>query len=243
MPKKNTPARPPVKAKSALPAPRVTPKRTHTPWHQRRVVRVIGLVVLVAIVILGALEAHSFWKHHTTTTHLKAQVKTYDTQFQTELSPIGTFLTQAQNSPPQFIGGLMKQADYVSQTAQWYTTMETLSKQLTSAKVPAPLAKANAELIQGVQVFIDAINQFKLAATTTDKAAAAQLVQLGTNTVTHAETVFSDGAQEEAIVVHAYGLPLPSGETPAVLQSPPAAPPETTTVSPASPSPSPAASP
>ncbi|HEU5001338.1 MAG TPA: hypothetical protein VFW71_00975 [Actinomycetota bacterium] len=238
MPKKNAPARPPVKAKSALPAPRMAPKRVHIPWHRHTWVRIVGLLVVVALVIVGALQVHSFWKHHTTTSHSKAQVKTFDAQFQSELSPIGTFLTQAQNSPPQYAGGLMTQANYVSQTAQWYTTMETLSKQLNAAKVPPILAKAKAELIQGVQVFIDAINQFSLAGTTTDKNIAAQLVQLGTNTVTHAETVFSDGAQEEAIVVHAFGLPLPSGETPAVLQSPPAAPPETTTVSPASPSPS-----
>lgn len=237
MPKKNAPARPPIKAKSALPAPRVAQKKIHIPWHKRPLVRIGALVVVLAVLVLAVLEVHSFWKHHTTTTHYKAQVKAFDTQFESELSPISTFLTQAQNSPPQFIGGLMKKPDYVSQTAQWYATMQTLNNQLTASKPPKPLLTAKAELIQGVQVFIDAIKQFSLAGTTTDKDAAAQLVQYGTNTVTHAETVFSDGAQNEKIVVHDYGLPLPQGETPASLQSPPPAPPETTTVSPASPAP------
>lgn len=225
-PRRSEPARPPVKAKSALPAPRVSHQRAHTPFFRRRVVRAaLGMVALVVLVFV-AYRVHRAWHHHTVTMHTKAAVKTFDTAFQSDLTPLGNFLTQAENSPPQFIGGLMTRAEYTTETAQWLATTENLRNTLANVKTPAPLSKAQAELVQAADILIDGVKAFQLAGTTTDKTAASTLVQQGTNILSHGLAVLEDGATEEEVVVHDYGLSLPSGVTPSTLTATPQAPPE-----------------
>jgi hypothetical protein len=231
-PKNRPPSRPPARVKSSLPAPRVAPRRVHTPWRQRRAIQVLLGIVVLGIAALVVWRGLDFWHHHNTTLHTKAAVKTYDGMLQSALSPLGTFLSQAVNTPPGFLSGGVSETAYISQTAQWTATVQTLRSQLTSASTPAVLQKAKAELIQGADLMIDAVNQFQLAGTTKDPAERLTLIQDATNTLAHAEAVLSDGAQEEAQTVVAYGLPLPSGETPASLKVPPEAPPVTATVTP-----------
>jgi hypothetical protein len=224
--KSSQPTRPPVKAKSALPAPRVSTKRVHIPWHQRRTIQALIGLVLLAVVVFGVIQGRRFWHHHTVTAHNKTAVKAFDTAFQADLTPLGNFLTQAQNAPPQYIGGLMPLPTYTSQTAQWLATTEALRTQISNLKAPGPLAKAQAEIVQATDVLIDGVKAFQLAGTTTDKTAASTLVQQGTNTLSHGLAVLEDGATEEETVVHDYGLPLPSGVTPSSLTATPQAPPE-----------------
>lgn len=192
---------------------------------------VLGIVVL-GVAALGVWRGLDFWHHHSTTIRTKAAVEGFDGKLQSDLSTLGTFLGQAVNTPPGFLSGGVSATAYVSQTAQWMTTVQTLRRQISSASTPAVLTKAKAELIQGADLMIDAVNQFQLAGTTKDPAERPTLIQDATNTLAHAEAVLSDGAQEEAETVVAYGLPLPSGETPASLKVPPEAPPVTVTVTP-----------
>lgn len=238
-PKKPTPSRPPIRAKSALPAPRVSEKRVHVPWHQRKAIRVVLAVLAVIVLAIVVRQVHRYWHHHTVTAHNKTAVKAFDTQFQSQLSPLNTFVTQAQTSPAAFAAGLMGQPDYVSQTAQWLATANSLRTQLSSAKTPAPLASARAQLVTAADVLIDSINQFQLAGTTTDKATVKALVQQGTNTLGHGLSVLENAVQAEEVVVNSYGLPLPSGVTPSILKSTPQAPPAVIPVQSPVPSPSP----
>lgn len=234
--RKNAPSRPPVRAKSALPAPRVTHKRVHIAWHQRRSIRVgggIGVLIILGLVVLFGLR---FWHHHQTTQHNKAAIKKFDAQLQQDFTPLSDIFSQATTSPQSFLAGTLAQADYVSQTARWLSTFQGLEHQLTSASTPPPMVKARALTDQGVVVFIDAIRLYQLAGTTADAATRAALVQQGNNTLAHAEAVFANGVQEEAQVVHNYRLPLPSGVNASSLNAAPSIPEETVTVTP-SPSP------
>lgn len=236
-PKNNPPSRPPARVKSSLPAPRVAPRRVHTPWRKRRGVQVLLGIIALGLAAVAIWRGLDFWHHHTTTVHTKAAVKNYDGMLQSDLSTLGTFLTQAVNTPPGFLSGGVSETAYLAQTAQWMNTVQTLRSQINSASTPGVLKKAQAELIQGADLMIDSVNQFQLAGTTKDPAERPTLIQDATNTLAHAEAVLSDGAQEEAETVVAYHLPLPSGETPSSLKVPPAAPPVTVTVTP-QPSPS-----
>lgn len=235
--RKTPPSRPPVRAKSALPSPRVTPKRrAHVPWHQRRPVRIlagIGALVVLGLIVLYGLR---FWHHHQTTQHNKTAVKKFDAQLQQDFNPLSDVFSQATSSPEAFLAGSLPQAQYVSQTAQWLSAFQGLEHKLVAASPPAPMVKARALIDQGVVVFTDAIRLYQLAGTTADAATRAALIQQGNNTLAHAEAVFANGVQEEAQVVHAYRLPLPAGVKASSLDAPPSVPEETVTVTP-SPSP------
>lgn len=231
-PKKGPPARPPARVKSSLPAPRVAPRRVHIPWRRRRSVQVLAGIVVLIVAAIAIRSAHRAWHHHTVTMHTKTAVKIYDGHLQTQLSPLNTFLSQAVNTPPNYLSGSVSQTAYVSQTVQWMTTVQKLRTQVFNSNPPTILKKARSELVQGADLMIDSVNQFQLASTTTDANQRAALVQSATNTLGHAEAVLSDGAQEEALIVVAYKLPLPAGETPASLKVPPQAPPVTITVTP-----------
>lgn len=238
-PKKTTPSRPPIKAKSSLPAPRTSERRVRIPWYRHRTIQAIGAVILLAIVVLVVWRVHRYWHHHTITSHNKAAVKTYNDALQSELTPLENMVSQAQNSPENFINGAMSQPDYATQTAQWLTTVETLRGQIINAQTPDPVKNASGILVQSMDIFVDAIKDFQLAGTTTDKAAAKTLVQNGTNEVAHGEAVLEDGLTTEESVVNDYHLPLPNKVTPSDLKSPAVAPDEVYPISSPTPAPSP----
>lgn len=237
-PKKTTPSRPPIKAKSSLPAPRVSQKRVRIPWHQRKALRVIGALIVLGIVVLAVWQVHRFWHHHTVTGHNKAAVKTFNNAFQSELTPLENLVSQAQNSPESYALGALSQAAYATQTAQWLVTAETLRNQIANAATPAPLKSAAGQLVTAVDIIIDAIKDFQLEGKTTDKSAVLTLVQNGTNELAHGLSTLETASTAEDTVVHAYHLPLPSGLTPAILQSPLPGAPEVQPVTTPSPSPS-----
>jgi hypothetical protein len=238
-PKKATPARPPIKAKSSLPAPRVSQKRVRIPWHQRRLVRGVLAVVVVVVLALVVWQGRRIWHHHTTTEHYKTAVASFNSIFQTDVSALSSLVTQAQNSPAAYTVGLMSQAEYTTETAQWLAAAETFRSQLSQKRVPPPLVNPQAELVDAADTVIDAVKTFQLVATTTDKTAAKTLVQQGTNQLGHALSVLENAATDEEKVVHAYHLTLPSHVTPAILNSPFSTPLEVVPVT----SPTPTASP
>ena len=231
---KSTPSRPPVKAKSSLPAPKVAPKRTYVAWYRRRPVQVVlGLVVLLVafIVVSSGLRT---WHHHQATMRVKSQVKAFDATYKTAITPLGNFLTQVNNTPQQFAGGLMPQATYVSQTAQWEATFNALFSQLSNAKPPRAMQGVRGLLVQGTDIFLDGIKVFQAAAATTDTTQRTNLIDQGRNIIFHATSVFKNATVEEAKVVDAYHLPtgapagslseLPDAPAPAAPAAPAASP-------------------
>ena len=88
-----TPSRPPVRSKTALPAPRVAPKRIRIPWHQRRPVQVVLAVIVVGLLVLLVTQGLSTWHHHQATMKAKKGVKAFDAAYQTELTPLSNAAT------------------------------------------------------------------------------------------------------------------------------------------------------
>ena len=235
---KSTPSRPPVKAKSSLPAPKVAPRREHVAWYRRRPVQVLlGLAVLLVgfIAISTGLRT---WHRHQATMRVKQGVKSFDATYKTAITPLGNFLTQVNNTPQQFAGGLMPQATYVSQTAQWEATFNALFNQLSSASPPKAIQGARGLLVQGTDIFLDGVKVFQAAAATTDPKQRNNIVDQGRNIIFHATSVFKNATVEEARVVAAYHLP--TGAPASALDELPDAPAPAAPAAPAvSPSPSP----
>ena len=230
--RKNVSARPPIRAKTALPAPRVAPRRVHVPLLRRRPVQVVLAILIIGVAALGIWSGLQLWHHHTNTAHDKAAAKRFDAQFRQDVTPLNTVLNQESSSPQSFLAGSLPQGQFVSQTAQWLATFRAFSGQMTSAKPPQPLLKARAVLAQAATLFIDSIKAFQIAGTTTDPKARTDLVQQGNNIWSHATAVLDDGVQEETTVLHDFGLPLPSGITPADLTRPPPMPSEVSSPTP-----------
>jgi hypothetical protein len=185
----------------------------------------VGVVVL-GLLALGVWRGLSFWHHHRATARTKAAVKVFDGQFHAAVTPLNTVFSQENTVPQSFLVGSVSQTAYVSQTAQWLTTLRAFSSQMAATKPPQPMLKPRAEIVDAANLFIDAVKDFQLAGTTTDGKARTQLVQQGNNTWSHATAVLEAALEDEAIVLHNYRLPLPSGVTPSTLNSPPPTPAE-----------------
>ncbi len=236
---KSTPSRPPVRSKTALPAPRVAPKRIRIPWHQRRPVQVVLALVVVGLLVLGVTSGLSTWHNHQATMKAKKGVRAFDAQYQTELTPLSNFFTQVNNSPGQYAAGLMPQATYVTQTAQWLATFEALRKQLSDASPPRAIQGARGLLMQATDVFIDGVKELQLAGTVSDANVRKSLIDQGRNIIFHGTSIFKNAQIEEAKVVA--GFHLSTGAPASALLQLPDAPAENAPPA-ASPTPSPSSS-
>jgi hypothetical protein len=235
---RTTPTRPPVRSKTALPAPRVAPKRIRVPWHQRRPVQVILALIVLGLLVLAVTHAWSAWDHHQATMKAKKGVKAFDAAYQTDLTPLSNFFTQVNNSPQQYVGGIMSQATYATQTAQWLATFETLRKQLSGANPPKVIQGARGLLVQSTDIFIDGVKEMQLAGTVSDPKLRQTLVDQGRNVIFHGTSVFKNAQIEEAKVVKSFHLTI--GAPASALLQLPDAPPEN---APPAPSPTPVPSP
>jgi len=224
--KKTPPARPPVRAKSALPAPRVARKRVHIPWYRQRGVQITGGIVVLVLLFFAVKFGLKFWHHHTTTQHYKTAAKEFDGRFRAAITPLTNVFNQESTTPSSFLLGSVSQTAYVSQTAEWLSAFRSFSSQAQAAKPPPPMQKARAEMVQAADVFIDAVKDFQVAGTTTDGKARTTLIQQASSTWSHGVAVLETALQDEAIVLHNYALPLPSQVSPSSLSSPPPMPPE-----------------
>ena len=235
---RTTPTRPPVRSKTALPAPRVAPKRIRVPWHQRRPVQGILALIVLGLLVLAVTHAWSAWDHHQATMKAKKGVKAFDASYQTDLTPLSNFFTQVNNSPQQYVGGVMSQATYATQTAQWLVTFETLRKQLSDASPPRVIQGARGLLVQSTDIFIDGVKEMQLAGTVSDPKLRQTLVDQGRNVIFHGTSVFKNAQIAEAKVVKSFHLTI--GAPASALLQLPDAPPEN---APPAPSPTPVPSP
>jgi hypothetical protein len=232
-----TPSRPPVRSKTALPAPRVAPRRSQVPWHQRRPVQVVLGVIVLGLLALAIAQGLSTWHHHQATMKAKQGIKTFDAAYQAGLTPLSNFFTQVNNSPQQFVGGLMPQATYATQTAQWLATFQALRKQLSDASPPRAIQGARGLLMQATDIFIDGVKELQLAGSV-DQSLRPTLVDQGRNVIFHATSVFKNAQIEEAKVVRSFHLS--TGAPASALLQLPDAPAEN---APPAPSPTPVPSP
>jgi hypothetical protein len=214
-----TPTRPPVRSKTALPAPRVAPKRIRVPWHQRRPLQVLLALIVLGLLVLGVTRAWSTWDHHQATMKAKKGVKAFDAAYQTGLTPLSNFFTQVNNSPQQYVGGIMPQATYATQTAQWLATFETLRKQLSDASPPKVIQGPRGLLMQSTDIFIDGVKEMQLAGTVSDPKLRQTLVDQGRNVIFHGTSVFKNSQIEEAKVVKSFHLTIGAPAS-ALLQFP-----------------------
>jgi hypothetical protein len=199
---------------------------------------VILALIVLGLLVLAVTHAWSAWDHHQATMKAKKGVKAFDAAYQTDLTPLSNFFTQVNNSPQQYVGGIMSQATYATQTAQWLATFQTLRKQLSDASPPRVIQGARGLLVQSTDIFIDGVKEMQLAGTVSDPKLRQTLVDQGRNVIFHGTSVFKNAQIEEAKVVKSFHLTI--GAPPSALLQLPDAPPEN---APPAPAPTPVPSP
>lgn len=226
--RRGTDVRRPIRAKGALPAPKVSPARVHVVWHKRRSVR--ALLVVVGVVAL-ALAAWQFMRARSRAEERAAErreVRQFERSVTVAGGNLNKVLTEMASVPDQFKAGQVSAADFKVKTEEWLTSLRELDGTLRSRETPQGLLDARASLLQGVVLFIDAAKVFQLAADSTDASVRDRAVAQGRNLLMHASSVYQVGqlalarekvrvgllSEEEAETLESQRVPLPEEEAP-----------------------------
>lgn len=230
MAKSKAPPRKTIKARGALPVPRVAPQRSTKVWYKRR-----SFVIVFAVLALGVIAGAIF-----TTLNIIGNVNTkkdnaravtlFERKVRLLQQPFEQVLGDMNTAPGEFAAGTLPAEEYKKLTATWLEEFRKLDNGLRERKVPANLpglAQARAHFVQGTVIYIDAAKVFQLSAGLTDPALRDEAIKQGRNLVAHATSVYGigqrklvtlkkqfdvKGAGEEAKLLGP--IPLPEEEVP-----------------------------
>ena len=256
MAKTKQPVRKPVKARGALPSPRVAPQRDTTPWHQKtkfRVVLGIALLLLLALTAKLVLDARERGEQRRRDVRAIEQFQRKVQDLHINVQPTYEEIGQA---PGAFLAGALPQADFRTQAEAWVRNFRQLNTEIRNVEVPERLEllqDVKASYVQGTTIYIDAAKMFLAAADAADPAFRERTTVLARNTLLHGAAVYGMGDRAMTKLRNQYELNDPPEDLPApilpeeeVSVPPPPPPPSAATPGPATvapPAPAPAGDP
>lgn len=193
---KTQPQRKPVRARGAVPVPKVAPKRVRRAWYQQRPIQVIGALLIVAFVAILVKAGLDFKATRDQRKENLRAVEQFERAVQLLQGPNSEVFTAFNKAPGDFQAGAMSAADFKAQTDTWLETMRKLDQGLRKRQIPTglpSLEEARALLVQGTMVYIDAVKSFELAAGLTDPAQRDAAIAQGNNLKHHADAVYAMG--------------------------------------------------
>lgn len=261
MPKKERAStRKAVKARGALPAPVVTPRRVELPWYKRRNVQA---GIAFGVVFLGVLAYNVIGDLMDSRRDRRLNVRSIE-QFERQLqllnAPLEGVYQSLETTTQQFVAGELAPEEYRGQAEGWVEQFRTLYTGIRDIEIREdlePLAEAKAHFTQGAVILLDAAKVYLQAASAAGPERETA-VGLGRNLLTHGAAVLAMGertiqevknefdlndpeVEPQAPVIPEEDAPPPAPaqpETPIVpdpAASPPASPGPTATASPAAP--------
>lgn len=217
MPKKDqASSRKPIKARGALPAPIVAPRRVNLPWYKRRNVQ---LGIAFAVIFLGVFLFNVVKDLRAGSSDKKLQVRSIE-QFERKLqllnAPLAGVYQALQTTPDQLLAGTLSVDDYRKQAEGWVEEFRKLYSGIKTAEVredlPA-LVEAKALFTQGAVVLLDAAKTH-LQAASVEGAPRQDLINLGRNLLSHGSAVISMGERQIQSVKNDFDLNDPPAELP-----------------------------
>jgi hypothetical protein len=236
MPKKDPAStRKPIKARGALPAPVVAPRRLNLPWYKRRNVQ---LGVAFAVIFLGVFLFNVVKDLREGSSDKRLQARSIE-QFERKLqllnAPLGAVYQAIQASPDQLLAGTLSVDEYRKQAEGWLEEFRKLYSGIKSAEVREDvesLLEAKALFTQGAVVLVDAAKAH-LQAASLEGAAREESIKLGRNLLAHGSAVINMGERQIQKVKNEFDLNDPPAELPAPVipeeEAPPPQPPATET--------------
>ncbi|HVE75903.1 MAG TPA: hypothetical protein VND22_03945 [Actinomycetota bacterium] len=213
---KKAPPRKPVKARGALPTPRVAPRRRpRVVWYRRRWTQVLAALVLVGMIAGTASVALAARKRGEERKDQLEEINKFDRAAQLLQSPLQPVVQSMNEAPQSFQIGLMTAEDFQAQTDTWIAEFRKLDQGLRKRKIPAGmrgLEEARASMVQGTVIYIDAAKQFKVAALIPDQTGRDLALQNGNALISHATAVYGMGQRTLAKEKQRLGAKLPEGQ-------------------------------
>lgn len=193
---KTQPQRKPVRARGAVPVPKVAPKRVRRVWYKQRPIQAIGILVIVAFLAILVKAGLSFKDARDQRKDNLKAVEQFERAVELLQGPNAEIFTAINKAPQEFQSGAMSAADFKAQTDTWLATMRKLDEGLRKQKIPSGLPsfeEARALLVQGTMVYIDAVKSFQLAAGLTDPAQRDAAIAQGNSLKHHGDAVYGMG--------------------------------------------------
>ena len=218
MAKTKQPVRKPVKARGALPSPRVAPQRDTTPWHQKTKYRVaIGVAVLLLLALAAklVLDARDRAEQRRRDIRSIEQFERKVQDLNLEIQPTYEAIGQV---PGAFLAGALPPAEYRTQAESWVQGFRQLNRGIRSLEVPArleSLQEAKASYVQGTTIYIDAAKMFVSAADAPDPGARERATVLARNTLLHGAAIYGMGDRALTQLRNEYDLNDPPRDVPA----------------------------
>ncbi|MEX2551890.1 MAG: hypothetical protein WD627_02660 [Actinomycetota bacterium] len=224
-----------MKARGALPAPVVAPRRINLQWYKRRNVQ---LGIAFAVVFLGVFLFNVVKDIREGSDDKKLQVRSIE-QFERRLqllnAPLAAVYQALQTSPGQLLAGSLSVDDYRTQAEGWVEEFRKLYTGIREAEVREdlePLIEAKALFSQGSVLLLDAAKAH-LQAASVEGVPRQELIDLGRNLLTHGSAVVNMGELQIQRVKNEFDLNDPPVELPAPVipeeEAPPPQPPATDT--------------
>jgi hypothetical protein len=218
MPKKEqASSRKPVKARGALPAPVVAPKRVEVAWYKRRPVQ---LGIAFGVIFLAILAFNVIKDLREGSREEKLQVRSIQ-QFERKLqllnAPLATVYQSLQSSTDQFLAGTLAAEEYRKQADGWVEEFRKLYVGIKETEVREgldSLLEAKALFTQGAVVLLDGGKLFQQAPSLEGPAREAS-VNLGRNLLGHGGAIIGMGERRIQEVKNDFDLNESDAELPA----------------------------
>ena len=217
-----------MKARGALPAPVVAPRRVNLAWYRRRNVQ---LGIAFAVIFLGVFLFNVVKDIREGSGDKRLQVRSIE-QFERRLqllnAPLAAVYQALQTSPDQFLAGSLSVDDYRTQAEGWVEEFRKLYTGIKDAEVREdlePLVESRALFSQGAVVLLDAAKAH-LQAASVEGDPRQELINLGRSLLIHGSAVINMGERQIQRVKNDFDLNDPPAELPApVVPDEEAAPP------------------
>lgn len=205
--KKTEPTRRPVKARGALPAPRVAPRRVRVPVHRRRPVQVVALLLVLILAGITFQQVSNARDESAARAAEKRAVRRFDTSVKVLESPITKAVGEMSQFPEQFRTGATDATTFRAKTDEWLKTFRETAASLAEKTVDESLEESRALFHSGTVLFIDAAKVFQAAAGETDVSQRDNLLNEGRNLTDHAGKIFGLGKRSLIIEKTRVGIP------------------------------------
>ncbi|MFN2609411.1 MAG: hypothetical protein ABR507_00815 [Actinomycetota bacterium] len=189
---KKAPTRKPIKARGALPTPKVAPKRVRRKWYQRRETQMFGAVLVLVLLGVGLKVFTDVRKSTRSQADQVKATKRFDNKVTLAQTGMQDVFSGINSAPQDFKSGKMSADDFKKQTTIWLEKLRTLDAKLREPvpAVPAELQEAQAHFVDGTLIYIDAVKSFQIAGAAPDTATRDAAIQQGSNLISHGTAVY-----------------------------------------------------
>lgn len=191
--------RKPVKARGALPAPRVAPDRVSTVWYRRRAYQFVAAGILVVLIVVGV----NIWLDQRQKSRARERdiraIGQFERKLQLLQTPITTLVEAMNEAPTAFLAGTLPPDQYRAQAEGWVAEFQKVYQGLRSGALGSgldELEEARGSYVQGSAIFVDAAKSLALAARFGDAAGREEAIKQGRNLFTHGSAVLDMGARQ-----------------------------------------------